>query len=78
VLDQNDELKLHFQLSKVKCRSFNAKILFQMYSDSVNKLYLLFLQPIVQEANRVNKMFELEKKEIHAISELNMFCLNLL
>ncbi|XP_067295921.1 protein FAM200A-like [Pseudorasbora parva] len=79
VLAQYDELKLHFQLAKDKDRNYNAEILYQMYSDPVNKLYLVFLQPIVQEANRVNKMFQLENANpCKLFNELITFYLNLL
>ena len=42
-------------------RNYSAELLHQMYNDPVNKLYLAFLQPIVTEINRVNKLFQLEK-----------------
>jgi len=60
VLDQYEELKLHFQLSKDAERNYTAELLFQMYSAPENKLYLVFLHPILQDVNRVNKLFELD------------------
>lgn len=79
VLDQYEELRLHFQLAKDKDRSYSAEIVFQMYSDPVNKLYLMFLQPIVQEANRVNKMFQMENTNpCRLFHELITFYLSLL
>lgn len=49
------------QLAKDEDRNYSAELLYQMYNDPVNKLYLAFLQPIVTEINRVNKLFQLEK-----------------
>ena len=49
------------QLAKDEDRNYTAELLYQMYNDPVNKLYLAFLQPIVTEINRVNKLFQLEK-----------------
>ena len=60
VIDQFTELKLHFQLAKDEERNYTAELLFQMYSDPENMLYLTFLQSILREVNRVNKLFELE------------------
>jgi hypothetical protein len=60
VVDQFNELKLHFQLAKDQECNYTAELLFQMYSDVENRLYLVFLQPILREVNRVNKLFELE------------------
>ncbi len=61
ILNQWDELKLHFQLTKDHQRCYDAEILHQMYSDPVNKLYLLFLMPFLQEFNRINKLFQLDR-----------------
>jgi len=58
ILDQYDELKLHFQLAKDQDRNYTAELLFQMYIAPENKLYLVFLRPILNELNTVNKMFE--------------------
>ncbi|KAK3870853.1 hypothetical protein Pcinc_023964 [Petrolisthes cinctipes] len=58
VLQQYNELKLHFEISKHE-ENYTANLLNQMYSDPSNKLYLGFLQPVVSQVNRVNKMFKL-------------------
>ncbi|MGH0185287.1 UNVERIFIED_CONTAM: hypothetical protein FKN15_017618 [Acipenser sinensis] len=60
VLSQYEELKLHFQLTKDTERNYNAELLYQMYSDRVNRMYLVFLQPLVTEVNRINKLFQLD------------------
>ena len=61
VLDQYEELKLHFQLVKDEECNYTAELLYQMYCTPENKLYLLFLKPILLELNRVNKLFQLDK-----------------
>nr|XP_039266528.1 uncharacterized protein LOC120341976 isoform X1 [Styela clava] len=60
ILDNYDELKLYFQLAQSQENSYTAEILFHMFDDPVNKLYLSFLQPIVNEFSRVYKQTELE------------------
>lgn len=35
-----------------------AEMLYNMYNDPVNHLYLLYLKPILQEVQVVNKLFE--------------------
>ncbi|ROJ25250.1 hypothetical protein DPX16_20063 [Anabarilius grahami] len=57
---QWDELKLHFQLCKDAKRCYDAEVLYQMYCDPLNKLYLEFLMPILHEFSRVNKLFQLK------------------
>lgn len=48
VLDQYDELKLHFQLAEDKDRNYSMDILFQMYSDLKNtNPYTLFQELIM-------------------------------
>ena len=51
VLDQYEELKLHFQLVKDEECNYTAELLYQMYCTPENKLYLLFLKPILLELN---------------------------
>ena len=60
VLAQWDELKLHFGLCKSMERCYDAELLSDMYENCINKLYLEFLTPILQDFNRVNKLFQLE------------------
>ena len=76
VLDQFDELKLHFHLAKDAERNYTAEMLFQMYSAAENKLYLVFLHPLLQEVNRVNKLFELDRASpVKLIGELmTLYC----
>ena len=52
---------MHFQLVKDEERNYTADLLYQIYCTPENKLYLLFLKPILLELNRVNKLFQLDK-----------------
>lgn len=47
-------------MCKDKYRCYDAEILSEMYRDPVNKLYLVFLSPVLHEFSRVNKLFHLE------------------
>lgn len=57
---EREELKLHFTTCKDKYRCYDGEILSEIYRDPVNKLYLVFLNPLLQEFSRVNKLFQLE------------------
>lgn len=71
ILSQFDELKLHFELVKDTEKNYTAQLLFEMYNDPRNKLYLLFLQPVVNEVNRINKLFQLDQgNPMKLLSEL--------
>ncbi|KAL1250587.1 hypothetical protein QQF64_018383 [Cirrhinus molitorella] len=76
ILSQHEELKLHFQLTKDSERSYAVELLYQMYSDNTNLIYLKFLQPIVSELNRLNKIFQLDKPKL--LTELLTFYRSLL
>ncbi|XP_053133533.1 uncharacterized protein LOC128337028 isoform X2 [Hemicordylus capensis] len=79
VLSQYDVLRLHFQSVKDNEKDYSADLLCQMYSDPVNRLYLVFLQPLVQEANRISKLFLLETvNPVKLITELVMLYQTLL
>ena len=46
ILNQWEELKLHFEVVRSSEKCYTAEMLFNMYSDKVNKLYLIFLRSI--------------------------------
>lgn len=52
------ELKTHFNMVKLSERCYTADMLHTMYSDDSNYAYIAFLQPVLTEVNRVNKLFE--------------------
>lgn len=58
ILDQWLELKTHFEIVKQKENCCMAEMLYSMYNDSVNHLYLLYLLPILDEVQKVNKNVE--------------------
>lgn len=79
ILQQYDSLKLHFQKAKDDERCYKAELLYQMYSDIENKLYLVFLKPILSELNRVNKLFQLDRASpVRLLDELMTLYVNLL
>lgn len=63
ILSQWDELKLHFNLSRNSENCFNAEMLLKMYSDPVNKLYLLCLRPVLNDVQRVLKAYQSENAD---------------
>lgn len=58
ILDQWLELKLLFEVARRDEHCYMADMLYSMYNDPANHLYLLYLKPIVQEVQVVNKLFE--------------------
>lgn len=58
ILGQWEELKLHFEIARSSEKCYSAETLYGMYSDPVNKLYLLFLRPILQDIQRCVKSFQ--------------------
>ncbi|KAL0830039.1 hypothetical protein ABMA28_003497 [Loxostege sticticalis] len=58
ILDQWEELKLLFQVARSSEQCYMAEMLYNMYNDPVNHLYLIYIKPIVQEVQKVNKLFE--------------------
>uniref|UniRef100_A0A0L8GDP1 DUF4371 domain-containing protein n=1 Tax=Octopus bimaculoides TaxID=37653 RepID=A0A0L8GDP1_OCTBM len=58
ILSQWFELQTHFQTTTTKEKCFTAQTLHEMFCDSRNELYLLFLHPILKHVQEVNKLFE--------------------
>lgn len=58
VVDQWEELKLHFALAETKEKCHKASILHQLFKDEKNLLYLLFLKPVLSNLQKVNKCFQ--------------------
>lgn len=61
ILKQWEELKLHFSISRNSENCFNAEMLYKMYSDPVNKLYLLCLRPVLRDVQAVVKAYQSEQ-----------------
>jgi len=79
MIDQWDVLKTHFAKivaeaerdSTQKC--YLARQLSCMYQDRLNYLYLLFLNSILEEVNKVNLIFQSDKINlIHAYTDLHL------
>ena len=58
IYDQWHELKLHFEIFRTNERCYNAELLYTMFCDDQNFVYLSFLKPILDEVTRTNKLFE--------------------
>lgn len=58
ILEQWVELKLLFEVARRDNHCYMAETLYSMYNDPVNHLYLLYLKPILEEVQTVNKLFE--------------------
>ncbi|XP_026805976.1 uncharacterized protein LOC113549028 [Rhopalosiphum maidis] len=58
ILEQWVELKLLFQMARTKEKCFTAEILYNLYNDQQNFVYLTFLSPVLFEVQSVNKAFK--------------------
>lgn len=58
ILDQWEELKLHFELTKTSEHCYMADVLHAMYMDKTNYVYLTFLKSILSEVQVAVKSFE--------------------
>lgn len=56
--DQWLELKTHFGLTKSSERCYTSEMLHSLYSDEYDHAYLFFLKSVLNEVQRVNKIFE--------------------
>ena len=79
ILDNWDSLKLHFQLASSDCDRYLAKELYNMYSDPINELYLVFAMPILSAFERINLLFQSDRAD-HGklLRELENFTLTML
>lgn len=64
ILEQWIELKLLFQVSRSSENCYMAELLYGLYNDPANHLFLIYIKPIVQEVQAVNKLFESNDVEI--------------
>lgn len=56
--EQYLELTTHFRIAKEKERCYTARTLHEMYSDKRNRLYIVFLKPLLADFQRVNILFQ--------------------
>lgn len=62
ILSQWEELKVHFFTTKDSC--YTAEMLYAMYSDDQNRLYVTFLRSLLGEVQETVKIFESEKANV--------------
>ncbi|XP_023244386.1 uncharacterized protein LOC111642287 [Centruroides sculpturatus] len=60
ILRQWNDLKANFKLARTNERYYTAEILFSMFDDQRN---FLFLKPVLDEVQRLNKIFESENND---------------
>ncbi|XP_052854739.1 uncharacterized protein LOC128263691 isoform X2 [Drosophila gunungcola] len=59
--DQWEELKLHFALASTNESCHKAKILNMLFEDDKNRLYFIFLKPVLKNMQILNKLFQSEQ-----------------
>jgi len=60
-------------MTRLSEKCYSAEILYNMYCDETNMLYLLFLKPILSEIQVVNKAFQSEKNDhVKLLNDLNI------
>lgn len=64
IVDQWLELKTHFDVARCQERCYSAKVLSEMYRDEQNLLLAKFVSPIVNEFDRINKIFQCENPDV--------------
>lgn len=69
ILNQWHELKTHFGIAAMQEKCKTAKILYESFCDTKIHLYLLFLKPILQDMQNVNKCFQ--SNSVNATKLLN-------
>ena len=63
ILEQYNELTLHFNLARHQDHCYTAEMLYDMYKDPANKIYLTYIKSILNEVQRANKLFESENAD---------------
>ena len=58
VLNQWEALTEYFREAAVTEKCYTAQTLYNMYKDNNNKLFLIFLRPILRECNKLNKVLQ--------------------
>lgn len=75
IIDQWDELKLHFEMAKSSYRcseGYVAEELYNMYKSDENKIYLIFLRDVLKDITNVNKLFQSSEVEpLKLLKDLN-------
>lgn len=58
IIEQYLELKTHFEIVKLTEKCYTAELLYNLYKNEFNLAYFLFIHPILNEVQQVNKAFE--------------------
>ncbi|XP_066941394.1 zinc finger protein 862-like [Macrobrachium rosenbergii] len=58
ILSQWEELKMHFNIARSDEKCYAAEMSYNMYNDPINKFYMLFLRPVLQDVQRTVKVFQ--------------------
>ncbi|XP_039312918.1 uncharacterized protein LOC105206106 isoform X2 [Solenopsis invicta] len=74
ILQQWLELKTHFQLKRTADKCYTAELLYSynIYSDSRNELYFIFLKPVLDETQNVNKAFQTNNGDVKLLNDLTI------
>lgn len=75
ILEQFYELRTHFNIVMNSEHCYTAEVLANMYNDSSLQAYLLFLNPVLEEVNRVNKIFESRDIDLSSVFDELIFLL---
>jgi hypothetical protein len=79
IVDQWDVLSLHFGLADKNERCYTARLLHGMYSDATNRLYCVFLLPILAEFAEMNAAFQHRQADLYKLSnDLKSFAMTLI
>ena len=58
ILSQFDALKAMFEMANVKNKDYTTRLLSEMFKDENNRIYLHFLNPLLQDLRRLTKLFQ--------------------
>ncbi|KAL1501402.1 hypothetical protein ABEB36_006726 [Hypothenemus hampei] len=64
ILNQWDSLKVHFEIVRHTQNFYTAELLYAMYNDLSNKVYLTFLHTILDLIQKTNKSFESNSADV--------------
>lgn len=78
ILEQWTELKCCFQLASLNEKCHSAALIYEMYNNDSNLLYLLFLKPVLREVTRVNLLFQSTHADLTKVyGDLKMILLSI-
>lgn len=63
IINQYLELKTHFEIVRINENCCTAELLYDLNKNEFNLTYLLFLHPILNEVQQVNKSFEAQNAD---------------